>query len=73
MGYFAWDGDNLMIPASGFGMSDEIAMLNCSFDGVPVTQVDGAVLVPEWWARKEKPEFADVFDAMRRAAMKHRD
>lgn len=72
-GYFAWDGDELMIPAAGIGMGDQEALLCCSFDGAPIAQVKGAVLVSETWARNEKPDFAEVIDKMREQASKFKD
>jgi len=73
MGYLAWKGDELMIPAAGVGMSDKAALHLCSFDGAPIMQVERTLLVSETWARKQKPEWTEVFDKMRDIALGFKD
>ena len=73
MCYFAWNGDELMIPAAGIGMGDQEALLCCSYDGAPIVETNGAILVSETWARKEKPLFSEVIDRMKEQATKFKD
>lgn len=72
MGVFGWDGDELYIPACAAGMGDAEAFLCCSYDGEELCQAEGTVLIRETWARREKPQRTDVFDAIRKRAMEIR-
>jgi hypothetical protein len=71
MGVFGWAGDKLMVPITGFAMSEGEAFLGCSDDGVPIVQTHGTFLVPEEWVRNEKrhhPEVLKILDKMREIA-----
>ena len=72
MGIYAWDGDDLFINASATGLSNEDVLVRCGFDGEPHVQFEGSVLIREEWARREVPERAAVFDAMRACYLKLR-
>jgi len=60
MSFFSWKDGELMIPAIGIGISDAAAVLRAGFDGVSIVCQQGTVLIPESWARKEKPDMIGV-------------
>ena len=69
MGVFGWEGDDLFISAFMAGMSETEATVCCAYDGEPLVQTEGTILVREEWARREKPEMIEALDAARRMAL----
>ena len=69
MGVLGWHGDELYISAVIAGYTDDDAALCSMYDGVPCAYAEKTVLVPEAWARKEKPERAPLFDKVRERAI----
>ena len=68
-GTFGWKGDELYVPASAVGLSGDAAILACIFDGASICYSGKLILVPESWARQERPHWSDVFDAIRAKAI----
>lgn len=73
MGTIGWKGDELYIPAGASGMSDVAALLRLAYDVVPIVQFGDALLIPEKWARRERPKNKMVYDAIRKRALEMRD
>jgi len=70
MGVIAWDGEDLYIPACNAGMSNNYAFICGSTDGEKVVAYKKSVFIREMWARKEKPGWSEVFDAIHKQALK---
>ena len=70
MGIFGWSGETLFVPSECAGLAKGLAALYCCIDGVPFHRAHNVILVPEQWARKQSPERADVFNAIRVVALK---
>ena len=73
MGTIGWKGDELYIPAGAAGMSDIEALLCLGYDVTPVCFAGGVLLIPEEWARREKPGRKEVYDAIRKRALEMRE
>ena len=73
MGTIGWKGDELYIPAGAAGMSDTEALFCLGYDGTPACFVGDVLLIPEEWARREKPGRQDVYDAIRKRALEMRE
>jgi len=73
MGTIGWKGDKLYIPAGAAGMSDTEALFCLGYDGMPACFVGDVLLIPEEWARREKPGRQDVYDAIRKRALEMRE
>lgn len=73
MGTIGWKGDELYIPAGAAGMGDNEALLCLGYDGTPACFAGDVLLIPEQWARREKPGRLDVYDAIRKRAIEMRE
>ena len=69
MGVFGWDGDELYITALATGVGAQVALMSACFDGEPVAESEGAILLRESWCRREFPKRAQVFDVIRQRAL----
>lgn len=70
---FGWDGEDLFIQSEDAGMSREEALMLCAYDGERCCIAENKLLIRESFARREKPEREQVFDAIRMVATKYRD
>ncbi len=73
MGTIGWQGDNLFLPAGAAGMSDREALMCLGYDGTAACFAGDVLLIPEEWARREKPSRKDVYDAIRKRALEMRE
>jgi hypothetical protein len=70
MAIFAWVGNELFIPCGAAGISEDECFMICAYDCVATIDVDGITLIPESFARKERPDLVMVYDAIRATALK---
>ena len=70
---FGWDGEDLFIQSEDAGMSRKEALMLCAYDGESCCISENKLLIRESFARREKPEREQVFDAIRMVATKYRD
>jgi len=71
MGTIGWDGTQLYIPACYARMTPTEALLCAAHDGATCCWSDDVLLIPEPWARKERPEFEKVYDMICMTARLH--
>lgn len=70
MGTFGWNGAELYIPSRAAGLTEMEALFLCGRDGdETVGIVENVVIIPESWARKNRPERKAVYDAIRKRAL----
>lgn len=72
MGTIGWHKDELYIPACMAGLTDEGAVIFCAYDLEPIGKSGKTILVRMQWARKIKPEWKELHDAICKEADKIR-
>ncbi len=70
MGVIGIRGDQLFIPASAAGLSNEVALACCGIDGAEVVhdRDNNQILVLESWAREHRPHNSGAYDAIKSMA-----